>query len=256
MNITLGFVNILVTFSLVVLIEKLFKKEGLIVWVSIASIIANLTVCKMIDVFNFTTSLGNVIFASTFLATDILSEKYSAKDARKSVYLSIFSSITFIIITQLTLVFIPSSEDVVQESMKTLFSINLRTSIASMGMFFIANMLDIYIYNKLKEKLPKENYFFNTFAFLGIFSIPTIISIATTTTIIEIIIAICDTPFLYLSKKINWLIDYIKNLCYIMANVEGDKRNNINYLKRLSVWCKLRVTYYYSYLWVRLKIFG
>ena len=28
MNITLGFVNILVTFSLVVLIEKLFKKEG------------------------------------------------------------------------------------------------------------------------------------------------------------------------------------------------------------------------------------
>ena len=219
MNITLGFVNILVTFSLVVLIEKLFKKEGLIVWVSIASIIANLTVCKMIDVFNFTTSLGNVIFASTFLATDILSEKYSAKDARKSVYLSIFSSITFIIITQLTLIFIPSSEDVVQESMKTLFSINLRTSIASMGMFFIANMLDIYIYNKLKEKLPKklwlrnnvatitcnciENYFFNTLAFIGIFSLPVIISIATTTTIIEIVIAVCDTPFLYLSKYWN-----------------------------------------------------
>ncbi len=218
MNIALGFVNILVTFSLVVLIEKLFKKEGLIVWVSIAAIIANLTVCKMIDVFNFTTSLGNVIFASTFLATDILSEKYSAKDAKKAVYLSIFSSITFIIISQLTLLFIPSSEDVVQEAMKTLFAINLRVSIASMGMFFIANMLDIYIYNKLKEKIPGklwlrnnvatiscnciENYFFNTLAFIGIFSIPTIISIATTTTIIEIVIALCDTPFIYLSKKL------------------------------------------------------
>ena len=101
--------------------------------------------------------------------------------------------------------------------MKTLFSINLRTSIASIGMFFIANMLDIYIYNKLKQKIPEklwlrnnvatitsnclENYLFNTLAFIGIFNIPTIISIATTTTIIEIIIAICDTPFLYLSKK-------------------------------------------------------
>lgn len=216
MNIALGFVNIVVTFSLVVLIEKLFKKDGLVVWVSIATILANLTVCKMIDVFNFTTSLGNVIFASTFLATDILSEKYSKDDAKKAVYLSIFSGITFIIITQLTLLFIPSSEDVVQSAMKTLFSINLRTSIASMGMFFIANMLDIYIYNKLKEKLPGklwlrnnvatitcnciENYFFNTLAFIGIFSIPTIISIATTTTIIEIVIALCDTPFLYLSK--------------------------------------------------------
>ena len=216
MNILLGFINILVTFSLVVLIEKLFKKEGLYVWVSIATILANLTVCKMIDVFNFTTSLGNVIFASTFLATDIISEKYSAKEARKAVYLSIFAGITFIIITQLTLLFTPSSDDVVQGAMKTLFAINLRTSIASMGMFFIANMLDIYIYNKLKEKLPKrlwlrnnvatitcnciENYFFNTLAFIGIFSLPVIISIATTTTIIEIVIAVCDTPFLYLSK--------------------------------------------------------
>ena len=219
MNIVLGFVNIIVTFSLVVLIEKLFKKEGLYVWVSIATILANLTVCKMIDVFNFTTSLGNVIFASTFLATDIISEKYSAKEARKAVYLSIFAGITFIIITQLTLLFTPSSEDVVQGAMKTLFAINLRTSVASMGMFFIANMLDIYIYNKLKEKLPKklwlrnnvatitcnciENYFFNTLAFIGIFSLPVIISIATTTTIIEIVIAVCDTPFLYLSKYWN-----------------------------------------------------
>ncbi len=219
MNIALGFVNILVTFSLVVLIEKLFKKEGLYVWVSIATILANLIVCKMIDVFNFTTSLGNVIFASTFLATDIISEKYSAKEARKAVYLSMFAGITFIIITQLTLLFTPSSEDVVQGAMKTLFAINLRTSIASMGMFFIANMLDIYIYNKLKEKLPKklwlrnnvatitcnciENYFFNTLAFIGIFSLPVIISIATTTTIIEIVIAVCDTPFLYLSKYWN-----------------------------------------------------
>ena len=219
MNIALGFVNIVVTFSLVVLIEKLFKKEGLYVWVSIATILANLTVCKMIDVFNFTTSLGNVIFASTFLATDIISEKYSAKEARKAVYLSMFAGITFIIITQLTLLFTPSSEDVVQGAMKTLFAINLRTSIASMGMFFIANMLDIYIYNKLKEKLPKklwlrnnvatitcnciENYFFNTLAFIGIFSLPVIISIATTTTIIEIVIAVCDTPFLYLSKYWN-----------------------------------------------------
>jgi len=216
MNILFGFINIVVTFSLVVIIEKLFKKEGLYVWMSIATILANLTVCKMIGVFSYTTSLGNVLFASTFLATDIMSEKYSKEDAKKGVYLSIFSGITFIIITQLTLIFIPSSDDVVQSSMETLFNISIRTSLASMFMFFISNMMDIYLYNKLKEKYPKklwlrnnastilcnclENYFFNTLAFIGIFSLPVIISIATTTTIIEIVIALCDTPFLYLSK--------------------------------------------------------
>ena len=152
MNILFGFINIIVTFSLVVLIEKLFKKEGLYVWLSIATILANLTVCKMIDVFSFTTSLGNVLFASTFLATDIMSEKYSKKDAKKGVYISIFSGITFIIITQLTLLFIPSADDVVNDAMKSLFSISIRTISASMIMFFISNMADIHIYNKLKEK--------------------------------------------------------------------------------------------------------
>ena len=219
MNILFGFINIIVTFSLVVLIEKLFKKEGLYVWLSIATILANFTVCKMIGVFNFTTSLGNVLFASTFLATDIMSEKYSKKDAKKGVYISIFSGITFIIVTQLTLLFIPSADDVVNDAMKTLFSISIRTISASMIMFFISNMADIYIYNKLKDKYPKkmwlrnnlstiacnciENYFFNTLAFIGIFPMSVIISIATTTTIIEIVIALCDTPFLYLSKKLS-----------------------------------------------------
>jgi uncharacterized integral membrane protein (TIGR00697 family) len=219
MNILYGFINIIVTFSLVVLIEKLFKKEGLYVWLSIATILANLTVCKMIDVFSFTTSLGNVLFASTFLATDIMSEKYSKEDAKKGVYLSIFSGIIFIIITQLTLLFIPSSDDVVNTSMINLFSISVRTISASMFMFFVSNMADIHLYNKLKEKYPNklwlrnnistilcnciENYFFNTLAFIGIFPMSVIISIATTTTIIEMVIAVCDTPFLYLSKKIS-----------------------------------------------------
>ena len=219
MNILLGFSNIVVTFSLVVLAEKFFKKEGLYAWLAIATILANVTVCKMIDLFGFTTSLGNVLFASTFLATDIMSEKYSKEDAKRGVYLSVFSGITFIIITQLTLLFVPSTDDVVNGAMTDLFAISVKTISASMIMFFISNMADIHLYNKLKEKYPEkmwfrnnvstilcnciENYFFNTLAFAGIFSFPVIISIATTTTIIEIVIALCDTPFLYLSKKLS-----------------------------------------------------
>ena len=218
MNILYGFINIIVVFSFVVLIEKLFKKEGLYVWLSVAIILANLTVCKMIDLFGFTTSLGNVLFASTFLATDIMSEKYSKKDAKKGIYISLFCGVVFIIVTQITLLFKPSADDVVNDAMKTLFKVSVRTTTASMLMFFISNMMDIHIYNKLKEKYPNklwfrnnistilcnclDNYFFNTLAFVGIFSLPVIISIATTTTIIEIVIALCDTPFLYISKKL------------------------------------------------------
>ena len=218
MNIVLGIISIIATFSIVVGIEKIFKKEGLYVWISIATITANILVCKSIDILELTASLGNVMFASIFLATDILSEKYDVKDSRKAVILAIVSQIIFIMTTTLAISYIPSETDLSNDSMKTLFSINTRVSISSIVMFGASNMLDIYLFEKLKRKFPKqlwlrnnvstiisnclENYFFVFFAFVGIYNYSTILSIATTTSILEIIIAICDTPFMYIAKKI------------------------------------------------------
>lgn len=218
MNIVLGIIGIIATFSIVVCMEKMFKKEGLYVWISIATITANIIVCKSIDILGLTASLGNVMFASIFLATDILSEKYDVKDSRKAVMLAIASQIIFILATTLAVSYIPSETDLSNESMKTLFSINARVSISSIVMFGASNMLDIYLFEKLKKKFPKqlwlrnnvstiisnclENYFFVFFAFVGIYDYSTILSIATTTSILEIIIAICDTPFMYIAKKL------------------------------------------------------
>lgn len=218
MNIVLGIISIIATFSIVVCMEKMFKKEGLYVWISIATITANILVCKSIDILELTASLGNVMFASIFLATDILSEKYDVKDSRKAVILAIVSQIIFIMTTTLAISYIPSETDLSNDSMKTLFSINTRVSISSIVMFGASNMLDIYLFEKLKRKFPKqlwlrnnvstiisnclENYFFVFFAFVGIYNYSTILSIATTTSILEIIIAICDTPFMYIAKKL------------------------------------------------------
>lgn len=218
MNIVLGIISIIATFSIVVCMEKMFKKEGLYVWISIATITANILVCKSIDILGLTASLGNVMFASIFLATDILSEKYDVKDSRKAVMLAITSQIIFILSTTLAVSYIPSEADLSNESMKTLFFINARVSISSIVMFGASNMLDIYLFEKIKKKFPKqlwlrnnvstiisnclENYFFVFFAFVGIYDYSTILSIATTTSILEIIIAICDTPFMYIAKKL------------------------------------------------------
>lgn len=218
MNIVLGIISIIATFSIVVCMEKMFKKEGLYVWISIATITANILVCKSIDIIGLTASLGNVMFASIFLATDILSEKYDVKDSRKAVMLAIASQIIFILATTIAVSYIPSETDLSNESMKTLFSINARVSISSIVMFGASNMLDIYLFERIKKKFPKqlwlrnnvstiisnclENYFFVFFAFVGIYDYSTILSIATTTSILEIIIAICDTPFMYIAKKL------------------------------------------------------
>lgn len=218
MNILLGIIGITLCFGIEVLIEKIFKKEGLYVWTSGALITANILVAKNINILGLQATLGNILFASTFLATDILSEKYSAKESKKAVNIGIVSVILFTVATQFSLLFKPNELDLVNDSLKNLFSLNLRISASSILMCYLSNLLDIYLFEKIKKKISNklwirnniatiisnclENYFFTILAFIGIYDLTTILSIATTTTILEIIIAICDTPFLYLSKKI------------------------------------------------------
>lgn len=216
-NLILMIISTILCFSSVVLVEKFFKKEGLIAWVSVATVLANILVCKTVSILGFASSLGNVMFASNFLASDILNEKYGAKESKKAVTLGLISSIGFIITTQIALLFIPDVADLAHNSMSQLFALSLRTSISSVVMYFLSNLLNIYLFDKLKKHIKgklwlrsgfttiisncSENYFFAFGAFLGILDIPIIVSIATLGSIIEIIVTICDTPFLYLAKK-------------------------------------------------------
>lgn len=216
MNIILALIGIILCFSTIVLIEKFLGKEGLYVWVSIATIIANIIVCKTIEIGGLTTTLGNIMFASNYLATDIISEKYGMKYANKAINNALVSTIVFLATTQFCLLFIPASTDIAQDSMKVLFSINLRVSIASITMFYLSNKLDIYLFDKLRKKFPNklwlrnnfstmfsnclENYIFALLAFIGLYDLKTVLIIATTGSIIEVIVALLDTPFIYISK--------------------------------------------------------
>ena len=188
------------------------------VWLAVALVTANLLVAKNINILGLKVTLGNILFASTFLATDVLSEKYSTKESRKAINIGIVSVILFTVATQFSLLFKPNELDLVNDSLKNIFAFNLRISISSIVMCYLSNMLDIILFEKIKKKIPNkmwvrnniatiisnclENYFFTIFAFIGIYDLKTIFAIATTTTILEIMIAICDTPFLYLSKKL------------------------------------------------------
>ena len=201
------------------IIKKFLGKEGIIGWIGIASILANLLLIKSIDVLGISATLGNVLFASNFLATDILTENYGYKEAKKGVRFGIISVIIFMIVTQVALSFVPNAEDIAQSSFETLFSFVPRISIASLAMFAVSNLVDIRLYEWLRKKSNGkkmwlrnnictiicnggENFLFYIIAFLGVIDIGTILTIALSATIIETLIALCDTPFLYISKKI------------------------------------------------------
>lgn len=215
-NLMMIIVSIIVCFSFMILVDKLFKKEGLMVWISLAGVLANVIVCKTFNIFGYTSSLANVLFASTFLASNAISAKYGKRYSRQALNMSLVSIIGYIICTQIALLYIPDSQDIAHESMQVLFSFSFRTSIASFIMYYIGNMLNIYLFDKLKTKSSNlglrnfiatvignctENFCFNCLAFLGIFDFGTCISIAIIGSIIEIIIASLSTPFIYLIER-------------------------------------------------------
>lgn len=219
MNEIILIMEVIAVFGILLLCKALFGKQGVIAWVAIATIMANIITAKNADVFGLSTAIGTVMFASTFLATDILSECYSKADAKKAVRLGLFANVILIVGTQIALLYKPSAFDYADGAMRTLFSLNLRISIASAIMYYIANMADIAIFNKLKAQTKGkalwlrnnvgtilcnclENFGFIGIAFAGIYDIKTILTIALSTSIIEMLVALADTPFLYLARKI------------------------------------------------------
>lgn len=211
--------EVVVVFSVLLLCKKLFGKTGMIAWVSLATVMANIITAKNVNVFGLSTAIGTVMFASTFLATDVLAECYSPEDAKKAIKIGLFSNIILIVSTQIALLYTPSEFDYAHGAMQTLFSLNLRISIASAAMYYIANMADIYVFGKIKAKTDGkmlwlrnniatilcnclENFGFIGLAFAGIYDFGTIMTIAISTSVIEAAVAVCDTPFLYMARKI------------------------------------------------------
>ena len=215
MNILIGLLSIVLVFSSVVLLEKYFGKNGLYVWIGVATITANIVVCKTINILGLTSAVGNVMFTSVFFASDILNEKYGKKDAQRAILLGTLASIIFMIATQLTLLYIPDQTDVAHNAMATLFALNIRTTIASVVLYFISNIAGTYLYDKWKNKFHTlfrnnvvmsicnctENFLFAFFAFIGILEMPVIISIALTGSLIELIVTLMTTPFMHIATR-------------------------------------------------------
>ncbi|GAI08768.1 unnamed protein product, partial [marine sediment metagenome] len=99
-------------------------KLGLYAWIGIAVILANIQVLKTVELFALVATLGNIIYGTTFLATDILSEVYGKAEAKKAVFMGFFFMIGATAIMWICLQFIPHISDFAQSSLETIFANN------------------------------------------------------------------------------------------------------------------------------------
>lgn len=158
MNEILFFVTILVNFFGILLSYRFFRKMGLFIWITISTIVANIEATKCVDMFGLSLTLGNVVYSTIFLATDILSEMYGGKEARKAVKVGFFSMLIFTILTQLDLLFLPNDQDLVNSAMHEIFEFMPRFCLASLSTYVISNTIDTYLYDWIKNKLPEDKF--------------------------------------------------------------------------------------------------
>ena len=213
--------SVLIYLGSVLLLYKLFGKNGLFAFAIFGTLLGNIAVCKTIDLFGVSTTAGNVLYASTFLVTDILSEKYGKKEATKAVKYSFAIMLLWLLGTQLNLMYTPNANDYISPSLQVVFGLVPRITIASLIGFVCSQNIDVFLYHfiwsKTGENTKKlwlrnngstlisqaiDTVIFTTLAFWGVYPTEIFISILITTYVFKAIVALLDTPFIYLARKI------------------------------------------------------
>lgn len=218
--------TVLVYLGSVLLLYKLFGKNGLYAFAVFGTLLGNIAVCKCVDLFGASTTAGNVLYASTFLVTDILSEKYGKREAAKAVKYSFSIMLLWLFGTQLILMFTPNANDYINPSLSVVFGLVPRITIASLIGFICSQNIDVFLYHFIwdktggsREGLWKRNngstlisqavdtVIFTTLAFWGTYPTNVFISILVTTYVFKAVVALVDTPFIYLARRIEPMED-------------------------------------------------
>ncbi len=227
MNETLLISSLIITYSAVLIFYKFLGKTGLYVWTAIATIIANIEVLILIHAFGMNQTLGNILFASTFLVTDILSEKYGEKAALKSVKIGIISNLVFVLTSKFWLLYAPlDGTEEVMKNITAVFSLVPRMMIVGIAVYAISQTFDVWMYQKMRnitdrifEKNSEKGLWirnngstlisqlintclFTLGAFWGTYDIHTLLSILVSSYIIFVFTSLLDTPFVYFAKRI------------------------------------------------------
>ncbi len=209
----LWIILLFINYFFIALSFRLFKKNGLYAWIALSSILANIQVVKTIELFGFVTTLGNIMYGTSFLATDILSECYGEKDAHEGVKTGIFSIIATTVIMQICIMFAPHSSDTTSGALNQIFSLLPRIAFASIIAYLVSQTFDVWFYNFLRKKYPEklwlrnnlstmvsqliDNTLFTFIAFWGVFPAEIIWQIFATTYFMKWLVAVFDTPVIY-----------------------------------------------------------
>lgn len=166
---------------------------------------------RLIRIFNLETDAGTLIFPFTFLLSNLLTEVYGYKHARRAIWCGFLFNALFIIYGQIV-IHLPSPHYPTENAMfDTLLAANIRIIVASSISYFCAEPLNSFIMAKLKIKMAGrciglrfvlstavaagvDSVVFSVLAFYGTMSDNNLVLFILTMWLIKVLIEIIGLP--------------------------------------------------------------
>ena len=198
-------------------------------YIAVCIVLANVFVTKQITLFGIPATGGNVLFGSTFLATDLLSEHFGKRETRQAILLGFGAALFYLIMSQFILKFSPSPDDWgAADGMATIFDFAPAIVLATLMAYLISQFHDIWAFHWIREKTGGrylwlrnngstwvsqliDSVVFSILAFLVLpilfpnaeaLPFDIVVGIIISTYFLKILVAAIDTPFIYLSHNL------------------------------------------------------
>jgi len=200
-------------------------------------VISNTLVFKFFDIYLpfvgiATLSVGILPYPVTFLCTDLISELYGQKRADALVITGLIVSLYMMLILQIGRV-VPLShlqDAPIQEHYLAVFGQSTRAIFASMVAYLFAQFIDVRLYHFWRRVTKGKHLWLRnnastmlsqlvdtaavvTILFYGVWTTEQIINVIIAGYIFKLIVALCDTPLMYLGAR-------------IFRDIEAESRSN------------------------------
>jgi len=165
----------------------------------------------------FPASVAAPLYASLFLATDMIAENYKKKYAYKAIWFGFGSQICLLILGILINLAKSDPASNIANALNVIFSFTPRLVIGSLVAYLVSQNFDVWFFHKIKNltkgKYPAlrnilstlisqliDSFLVFSIAFYGV--LDNWLAVMISTYAIKMIVAICDTPFFLVSRKL------------------------------------------------------
>jgi len=217
--------TVLMDLGFTVFLYRLFGKAGLYSVIVLNVLLCNIQGPKLTQVFGMTTSLGVILYSGIYFATDLLSERYSRREATRAVLLGFAANLFMVLTMTVSLLFLPTAEGgkattlatQAHEALSFMFGFTPRFVFGSMLAYLISQTFDVWLFHVLKRATRDKHLWlrnclstmisqcidtivYGLVVWWAVLDLESAIRLAAFKYVFKFVIALLDTPFIYWAR--------------------------------------------------------